>query len=85
MAEERLGAATAEVEAAWRARLDELRQEQMHTALAGLQAVHAHSVRCLGQGRPVWTPDQKRRVGGSVLDDLLTASSKVQVYLDGRR
>lgn len=76
----RLGAAIAQVEAERGARLGELDQEALANALV-LEEVDAYSRRCVEQGRFVPSPDDEDRLGRAVLDDLLTASSKLQAYL----
>ncbi|MFP5370474.1 MAG: CpaF family protein, partial [Actinomycetes bacterium] len=77
---DRLAREIARVEADRGARLDELDQEALASGLV-MEAIDAHSRACLDQGRPVPTPEEEDRLGRAVLDDLLTASSQLQVYL----
>lgn len=77
---DRLGREIARVEAERGARLDELDHEALASGLV-MEAIDAHSRACLEQGRPVPAPEEEDRLGRAVLDDLLTASSKLQAYL----
>ena len=78
---DRLGSSIARVEADRGARLGELDQEALANALV-LQAIDLYSRTCLDEGRPVPSPEEEDRLGRAVLDDLLTASSTLQSYLN---